>query len=625
MTTHSNSSPADGEIERAGRGSQPDISNITRIVRDITYKVIPSCSLFLVIFSTGAVITSTFSFDKPIPRHGTIVISSLLLSLFVLFLIGFVYLRFRESWPHESNQRGCPGLSQQTSPSDSNDHSKNKRAPATIISNIEMTNYAGPQGSEGRIFPSDELRDPAPSPNTYRKQTEEHQDAIQGQNMVYELPGSTPQQDRYPAQRYVRQVNETSRPGPSNLVRDGDSEAHQLFSGERHSRPIPESMASKIYVTQTSSRPSAGDIRKTTRQFPPVGDLGRSSAVTGNIYQTVGIQDYRGLPVQHSLPTREPQYQAYVPSPLSSQASVRIGPRQVPSPLSETSAWSTGAPRSPPTNISEQRGCKDPANAFPWPSGRSLKTGMQDGKALPRPIIQLDGQSSNLPLNTPGKRPMGPRPMNRGQRFPVNTREGTVNSAISNRGPNPLRSEQAGPESSHQSHSDVQFRRKSIPLNIASSLNGIHQETTSNNKSSAFPFPAPISIPEYSRFPAAAPRPLQLPDSDYHCVPPIPTSYTRRKTTPQPRPASHELPIIEVEEETTEVPKIPVRALGREKTKGLRGGGAQHRPRVPLRGNSRKFKRKNSQYWSRLGYRIKSGNIISDSVQNNVENEKRSL
>ncbi|KAI0546343.1 hypothetical protein F4679DRAFT_598765 [Xylaria curta] len=614
MASDSNSGPANGEIERAGRGSQPDISYSTRAVRDITYKVIPFCALFLVIFSTGAVITSTFAFDKPIPRKGAIAISSILLSLFILFSIGFMYLKFRKSWPHKSHHRGYADLSHQTSPSDRSDRFQNKRNPAAIVSNIEMTNYAGSRDLEGRIVSSDALRDPAPSPNTYRRKNEEHQDATQGQNMAYELPGSTPQQGSYPAQRYARQDDETSRPGPSNMARDGGLGVHQLFSDGRNNRRIPKSMASKIYVTQTSSRPDASEIRKTPRQLPPVGDIERSSAMTGTIYQTEPQYTQR-----QEISSQGPNInlKAYEPSPVSSQASVRTGPRQFPSPLSDISVWSTGVPRSP-AKTSEQRGREDPANAFPWPTGKPTEMGTQDGRALPRPVIQLDGKPAQ---NTPGKRPMGPRPMNRGPRNPVNTGDGTTNSAISNRGPDPLRSGQT--EKPEPSRSDVQFRRKSIPLNIASSLNGIHQDTTSNNKSSAFPFP--VTMPEYSRYPATAPRPLQLLNSDYHYVPYIHPSFPRRKSTSQPRPTSYEPPIVEVEEEIKEAPEIPVRAPSREKTKGLRGGGAQHRPRVPLRGNSRKFKRKNAQYWARPGYRIKRENIISDSVQNNVENEKRSL
>ncbi|KAI0197273.1 hypothetical protein EV127DRAFT_488792 [Xylaria flabelliformis] len=612
MATHSNSGLANDEIERVGRGAQPDISYSTRAIRDITYKVIPFVSLFLVIFSTGVVITSTFAFDKPIPRQGTIVISSMLLSLFILFSIGFMYLNFRKSWPHKSNYRGLPGFLQQAS---SSDRYKNKLAPTTIGSNIEMNDRAGPRDSGYRIVPSE---DQAPSPNTYRKRTKEHQyAAAQGQNMVYELPGSAPQQGRYPAQRYARQDDETSRPGPSNLARDGDLEEHRLFSGGRHNTYMPEGMAPKTYLNRTSSRPDAGEIRETTQQLPPVGDLDRSSAVTGNIYQTVGIQDYRRLPIQQSLPTRESHnthrheissqgpsisMQAYEPSPISSQASVRTGPRQFPSPLSDTSVWGTAAPK-PPPKTGEQHGREDPANAFSWPSGRS---DTQNGRELPRPPIQLDGQSRDIPPHTLRKRPMGPRPMNGGLRNPIN-------SAISNRGPpNLLRSEQMQPKPSYQNRSDMQIRRKSIPSNIANSLNGIHQDTS--NKSSAFtPQTFPGFLQEYSPYPATAPRPLQLPNSGYHNVSLVHSSRIRHRKTPQSRPLSHEPSILEVEEENKEVPKISIQAPVRGKMKGPRSS-AQYRTRFPLRGNSRKFKRKNSRYWSRLENKIKRGDVITNPV-----------
>ncbi|KAI0865758.1 hypothetical protein F4860DRAFT_526174 [Xylaria cubensis] len=609
MATHSNSGPDNGEMERVGRGAQPDISYSTRAVRDITYKVIPFVSLFLVIFSTGVVITSTFAFDKPVPRQGTVVISSMLLSLFILFSIGFMYLNFRKSWPRKSNYCGLPSFLQQANPSNRHDSSKNIIAPTTIGSNIEMTDHAGPRDSGYRIIPSsDILQAPAPSPNTYRKRNEEHQyAAAQGQNMVYELPGSTPQQGRYPAQRYTRQDDETSRPGPSHLARDGGLEESQLFSGGRHNTNIPASMASKTYLNQTSSRPDAGEIRKTTRQLLPVGDLERSSAVTGNIYQTGKELQYTH---RHEISSQGPSInmQAYEPSPISSHASVQTEPRQFPSPLSDTSVWSTAAPRLP-AETGKQRGHEYRANAFPWPSSRS---DTQHERELPRPPIQLDGQSSDFPLHRLGRRPMGPRPMNGGRRIPLHIGESIVNSAISNRNPNPLRSEQTQPKPSYQSRSDMQIRRKSIPSNIANSLNGIHQDTS--NKSSALtPQTFPGFLQEYSPYPATAPRPLQLPNPGYHYGPLTHSSRIRHKKTPQPRPLSHEPPIFEVEEENNEVPEIPIRALGHEGMKGS-GGGARHRTRFPLRGNSRKFKRKNSAYWLRLEYKLKRGNVPSNPV-----------
>ncbi|KAI1753335.1 hypothetical protein F4782DRAFT_529652 [Xylaria castorea] len=598
MATRSNSGPAEDDIEGGivGRSRKRDTSYSTRAIRDITYKVIPFCSFCLVIFSIGAIIASTFAFDKPIPRQGTIVISSILLSFFGLFSIGFMYLYFRKSWPHVSNHRDPPGVSRQTSHSDCHlvDRLKgiarrSESPSATIVSNIDMTSRARPRGSEGRTIPLDVLRDPAPSPNTYKNRTEEQQDVARGKNVVYELVGSTQQPDRYSVQQHERQTGDTSHPGSSNLAQDGGLEAHQLLSGGNHDRPIPASMISKLYVKQTSSRPDTGDIRKNTRELPIAGDLKRSPAVIGNKYQAAGLQNYVGAPIQQSLPTKMPQYAHR--HEISSQApGINLKGYEPSSLFSETSARSAAALR-PPAESGKQRGREDLANDFSWPSGRSSKIGMQDGRELPRPVIQLDG---NVPPDTLGKRPMGPRPMNRGLYISVHAgpegRLFAANSAISNRGRSPLTSKQAEPGPSYQSHNDARLRRKSIPFNIASSLNRVHQG--SGNRSPAFPpqtFPVSTPSQTYPRYPAAAPQPLQLPNPDYHHVPHLYTAYNRRRMAPQPRPLSHEPPIYEVEEEVEEVPKIPIRTLSREKMKGSRGGD-QHRPRVPRRGSSRKVK-----------------------------------
>ncbi|RYC59022.1 hypothetical protein CHU98_g7180 [Xylaria longipes] len=590
MATHSNSGPVEGDAERgiAGRGWQRDTSYSTRAVRDITYKIIPFCSLCLVIFSVGAILASTLAFDKPIPRQGTIVISSILLSFFVLFSIGFMYLYFRKFRPHISNPRDPTGHSDRHL----GDHFRNiarrfERPSASFIPNTAMTSHARPRGSGGGVIPSDVLRDPAPSPNTYRNKTEERQNVAQGQNMVYELAGSDQQQDRHSAQQHKRETDETSRPGPSNPAREGDLEADQLPSGGEHNRSIPTSMASKLYVKQTFSPPYTRDIRNTL-ESPLTGDLGRPPFVTSNNYHTAGPQNHLGTPIQQGLPRR-----AHEPSPLSSPGSVRTGPRQFPSPFLEAPARSAAAPRSP-AESGKQSGREDAANASPWPIGMSPK------------------------MDTRGKRPIGPRPMDGGLYISVNgSREGklsTANTAVSNADHSPLTSEQVEPEPGYHCDNDKHFRRKSIPFNIASSLNGMHQDTS--NRTPALPpqtFLVSTPNPTYPRYPATAPQPLQLPNNDQHYAPHAHTAYNRGKMKPQPRPISHEPPIYEVEEEGEEVPKIPVRALSREKMKGPRGGG-QYRPRVPRRGSSRKFKRKILNTSRGLDVGLKGGKVMSESV-----------
>ncbi|KAI0457071.1 hypothetical protein F5B21DRAFT_521736 [Xylaria acuta] len=433
-------------------------------------------------------------------------------------------------------------------------------------------------------MPSDVLRDQAPGPNAYRNKTEEQQDAAQGNNVIYELAGSNPQEDRHSAQQHERQTEETSRLGLSHPVREGDLEAYRLPNGGQHNRSVPTSMASKLYVRQTSSHPYTRNIRKNTLESL-AGDLGRSVSVMANKYHATGLQNYVGMPIQQGLPRREPQHmyrhetpsqvpiinlQAYEPSPLSSPGSVRSGPRQFPSPVIETSSGNIAAPK-------------------------------------------LLAESDTL-----GKRPIGPRPMDVGLYVSANAnREGrlsTVNTATSNQGHSPLPSEQAEPEPSYRSSNDAQLRRRSIPFNIASSLNGIHQDT-SNRSPAPLPQTCLVSTPNqiHLRYPATAPRPLELPNSDQHYVPHTHTAYKRRKMIPQPRLLSHEPPIYEVEEEGEDIPKVPVRALGWERMQRLRGGG-QHRPRVPQRGSSRKFKRKTPNASRGMGVVLKGKNVISDSV-----------
>ncbi|KAI1080653.1 hypothetical protein F5B20DRAFT_589034 [Whalleya microplaca] len=86
-----------GDLEQ-GRAGCGNIYK-TAYVRDVTLKVIPFCAAFLVIFSIGAILVSTFAFGRPIPQQGTLVISILLAVLFFFFCIGCVYLYHEKHYP----------------------------------------------------------------------------------------------------------------------------------------------------------------------------------------------------------------------------------------------------------------------------------------------------------------------------------------------------------------------------------------------------------------------------------------------------------------------------------------------------------------------------------------------
>ncbi|KAH9990001.1 hypothetical protein F4779DRAFT_623882 [Xylariaceae sp. FL0662B] len=89
--------PASADLEK-GHTSHGS-TYMTAYVRDITYKVIPFCIVFIVIFSIGAILVSTVAFGRPIPQQGTIAISILLAVLFFLFCIGCIYLYHEKHYP----------------------------------------------------------------------------------------------------------------------------------------------------------------------------------------------------------------------------------------------------------------------------------------------------------------------------------------------------------------------------------------------------------------------------------------------------------------------------------------------------------------------------------------------
>ncbi|KAL7625145.1 hypothetical protein AAE478_004360 [Parahypoxylon ruwenzoriense] len=98
-------------------------------VRDITYKVLPFCIMFLVTFSVGAILASTLTFNKPIPHEGTIVISVLLAVFFFFFCIGGIYLYHKKHYPPLTKGPNAPD---RPPPQESNLRSNARRYSARL-------------------------------------------------------------------------------------------------------------------------------------------------------------------------------------------------------------------------------------------------------------------------------------------------------------------------------------------------------------------------------------------------------------------------------------------------------------------------------------------------------------
>lgn len=72
-------------------------------VRGITTMIVPSCAVFLVVFSIGSIFALTFNNHQPLPFQATVAICSLLFILLSFFLAGVYYLRFKKRHPPKSN------------------------------------------------------------------------------------------------------------------------------------------------------------------------------------------------------------------------------------------------------------------------------------------------------------------------------------------------------------------------------------------------------------------------------------------------------------------------------------------------------------------------------------------
>ncbi|KAI2470265.1 hypothetical protein F4781DRAFT_441886 [Annulohypoxylon bovei var. microspora] len=96
MTTAVTTSALQSDLEKGQ--AEPSRTRLTSYVRDITYKVIPFCIVFLVVLSIGAILITTLNFKEVLPSKETVVVSIMLLVFFLLFCIGGMYLYCRKRY-----------------------------------------------------------------------------------------------------------------------------------------------------------------------------------------------------------------------------------------------------------------------------------------------------------------------------------------------------------------------------------------------------------------------------------------------------------------------------------------------------------------------------------------------
>ncbi|KAI1130899.1 hypothetical protein F5Y10DRAFT_288334 [Nemania abortiva] len=300
MASHSNPGPAEDDAERGGVGGvwPRDTSYSTRVARDITYKAIPFCAFCLVVFSAGGILVSTLAFDKPLPHQAAIVISSILLSFFVLFCIGSMYIYFRKFQPHVSKDSNSPGVSRQRSHSGFRLWGSAKGATrrfmglfsGNISYNGETDNRAAPRSVEGGQIRTDTLRDPAPSPDRLRRETRQQGDVSHRQDTVYELEEparqSTPQQWRPQADRGGR---------PSQ---QGSPGIDQIPSRRGGNGPMPTYTAYTPPPNQTYSHPNSRHTQEDPTRLSPRRNPAQSPSLVRNQYHVAGPREYVRNPTQ---------------------------------------------------------------------------------------------------------------------------------------------------------------------------------------------------------------------------------------------------------------------------------------------------------------------------------------
>ncbi|KAI3323265.1 hypothetical protein HD806DRAFT_544604 [Xylariaceae sp. AK1471] len=301
MAPNSNPGLAEDDLERGGSRSR-DTSYSTKAVQDITYKIIPFCGFCLVVFSVGAILTSTLAFDKPIPHQATLVISLILLSFFLLFCIGFMYLYFRKFNPHttkHSSSTARPQRGNQPRRRPWKSGRKFARRFARLFSHAasfsSKSSHAASRGVGDSPIRTDTLRDPAPSPNTVRRASELPADVTEGWNVLQDLGGSANQQNRHLAQQRDRLIDELSRIRVPNTVRQGDPGAEGPLNAREPDGSIQANVAFTSHPERTHIRPGSRATQEYSIGSPAVGDGARTSFAAGDRHYTASPKrDTRG-------------------------------------------------------------------------------------------------------------------------------------------------------------------------------------------------------------------------------------------------------------------------------------------------------------------------------------------
>ncbi|KAI3339782.1 hypothetical protein F4824DRAFT_508000 [Ustulina deusta] len=645
MATNPSSGVAEGDAEKeAVDGWRRDISPSTRVVRDVTYKIIPFCSFLLVVFSIGAILVSTLSFDKPVPHQGALVISILLLSFFLLFGVGFIYLHFRKPRPHLSK---CFNTT---------DGSRQDVNSVAGIRHSDKANNPVPRGSEDDLIRSDTLRDQAPSLNTYRKGAEESDGITQRQNVLHELQGSTNQRGHNLAQQHEHQTNKSDRALPSNPTRRDGPEAGQFPSDGGHNGSIQTNITPKPHDRRAYAHPNTHDTHENPLGSPSVGNLAQPPSVVGTMHHTAGPRNHRGIPIpprlvrglrdvpRHSASSQLPSLGREVPGPAlpTSPDSAGVRSPQLQSPALEARSRDTAPPK-PQTKTGERQRLDGQDDVSPWP--RPPAKGKKMNKARDEPSIppghrttegrlapplgaSMASVQASLEREAPSARTKKPSPYAEhdatgftaqiqkppqpkareapqvmgpgwltGTRGPLRV----VNVTASDDGPDPAEPEQARQKPMSRQGSEAHPRRRSLSSETADGMRGDVLDPSASTCSRIRGFgprrlsavPEPLRLVNKDERAGARHGPeAEEEDDDAPELPrPIPTPVL--VTRPRPPTIPCRPPIYADgggDDGGEEVPKTPVRAPRQKPIRGL-GGGGLHRPRVPQRSSSRKAKR----------------------------------
>jgi hypothetical protein len=251
------------DLERGTGRDQHRVSFITYVIWEVTYHAVPVCTCVLVIFSTGGVLVATLAFDKPIPRRATIVVSSMLLTLFVLFCCGQWYLHCRKRRSLLALKHGSGG----DDPRSEEGESTNRIRRAVRMSTRNLARiFSGNTSRSGdnintdgiqlglnisEPIRSDTLQDPAPTPGSFERASRAPGGVSQAQFATRE-PRVLAQPSREAQQSHDN--NETDWRRPQNEARRKGSESKR--DGNNRGRRLPPRLP-LMAAPQTHRTPTA--------------------------------------------------------------------------------------------------------------------------------------------------------------------------------------------------------------------------------------------------------------------------------------------------------------------------------------------------------------------------------